>query len=315
MKINRGDLPLNAIISKDLKLKMIESLLIETKTKTNKEKFYYHEPFKKEESKENKIKMLKIQDNINSKKLSKLSIYRNRLSNENRSIKEEIGKIIGVNLSQQISINELMYKVKATEFVNKEDAERLKKKIEFLENIKELSKKNNNNEIEEKEILKICNNKLLKDMENEIKLINQDINTLRKEREIIEKEKKDKNKEFNDLLFYYEKISDNYNELLNQKNNMENDIVSMEKNRKNVMEEKNYLVKYLNNIKNNTGKKTNKNGIINNKIKDLENENNKILKEINEKQEIINNGNKEKEELMKKIKEMEEMVEKQKKNK
>ncbi len=312
IKLLKGKLQLEKVISKDLKLKMIESLLIETKS--NKQKFYYHEPFNKEESKENKIKMLKIQDNINSQKLSKLSIYYNRLSNENRNIKGEIGKIIGVNLSQEISFNELMHKIKMTEAVNKEDAVRLKSKIEQSKN-KDLSKENNFEEIEEKEILRICNNKLLKDMENEIGLIKQDINTLRKERDIIEKEKNEKNKELNDLLFYHEKIIDNYNVLMNQKETIEKDIFIIEQNRKNVEEENNNLVKYLNNIKNNNGKKNNKNCIVHNKIKNLENENHRILKEINEKQEIINSGNKEKEELMKKIKELEEIIEKQKSNK
>ena len=312
IQLLRGKIPSEKVISKDLKLKMIESLLIETKS--NKQKFFYHEPFNKEESKENKIKMLKIQDNINSQKLSKLSIYYNRLSNENRNIKGEIGKIIGVNLTQEISITELMHKIKKTELVNKEDAERLKSKIEQSKN-KEFSNDNNFEEIEEKEILRICNNQLLKDMENEIGLINQDINTLRKEREIIEKEKNEKNKELNDLLFYHEKIIDNYNVLMNQKETIEKDIFKIEQNRKNVEEENNNLVKYLNNIKNNNGKKNNKNCIVQNKIKNLENENHKILKEINEKQEIINSGNKEKEELMKKIKELEEIIEKQKSNK
>ena len=51
--------------------------------------------------------------------------------------------------------------------------------------------KTNNNQIEEKEISKICGNKMKTDMQDEIHLINLDIITLRKERDIIEEENND----------------------------------------------------------------------------------------------------------------------------
>ena len=307
IKFKRNYIPFSPKISQEMKLKMIESLLI--KAKSYKRKFFYNEPFKKDESKENKIKMLKIQDNINSKKLSKLSIYCNRLSKENRYLKGKIGKIIGVNLSQQISYNELMHKIKASNQVSKDEAKNLYSKIEYFKKMEELSEDKNYNDIEEKEILKICNSKLLKDMENEIYLINQDINTLRKEREIIEKEKNDKNKELKDLNYYYNFIKQNCNEIMIQKAKIEDNSRIIEQNLKNVIEDNNYLVKYLNNINNNE-EKISKN-VISDKIKDLEIENNKILKEINEKQEIINNGNDEKKCLLKKIKELEDKIKKQ----
>ena len=257
--------------------------------------------------------MLKIQDNINSEKISKLSIYYNKLSKENRIIKGEIGRILGVNLDQQLSFNELMYKMKVTNKISKNDAKSLSSKIDYFNKIKELSKNKNYNDIEEREILKICDNKLLKEMENEIHLINQDINNLRKEREIIEKEKNSKEKELKDLNYLYNIINQNYNELKNQKIKIEDDTKLIEQKIKDVKNENDYLDKYLNNIKNNS-KKNNK-IIISNKIKNLEAENHKILNEINEKQEIINNGNKEKEYLLKRIKEFEDIIKKQKNNK
>ena len=311
IRFKKDNISFYSEISKGWKLKLIESLLV--KATSYNHNFFYNEPYKKESSNENRIKMLKIQDNINSEKISKLSIYYNKLSKENRIIKGEIGRILGVNLDQQLSFNELMYKMKVTNKISKNDAKSLSSKIDYFNKIKELSKNKNYNDIEEREILKICDNKLLKEMENEIHLINQDINNLRKEREIIEKEKNSKEKELKDLNYLYNIINQNYNELKNQKIKIEDDTKLIEQKIKDVKNENDYLDKYLNNIKNNS-KKNNK-IIISNKIKNLEAENHKILNEINEKQEIINNGNKEKEDLLKRIKEFEDIIKKQKNNK
>ena len=292
-------------ISLKLRIKIIESLLI--KVKSNNQKFYYNEPYKKDFSNENKIKMLKIQDNIHSVQLSKLSIYFNRLNKKNRITKGKIGKIIGVDIGEEISNNDLIEKLKKTYHINKIDKKNLQKKSGNLLTLNE--NKKNNNEIEFKEITKICNSKMLKEMKDEIYLINKDINTLQKEKEINKKEKKDKMKEFEELNIYYELLNNNYNKLKSDKIKIEEKEKKIEEDSKSFQEKNNHLMRYLNNLKNNWI--NNKNGM-NKKIKDLENENNKLLKEIKEKEEIIINDNKEKEELTKTIKYLEGLIKKQK---
>ena len=292
-------------ISLKLRIKIIESLLI--KVKSNNQKFYYNEPYKKDFSNENKIKMLKIQDNIHSVQLSKLSIYCNRLNKKNRTTKGKIGKIIGVDIGEEISNNDLIEKLKKTYHINKIDKKNLQKKSGNLLTLNE--NKKNNNEIEFKEITKICNSKMLKEMKEEIYFINLDINTLQKEKEINKKEKKDKMKEFEELNIYYELLNNNYNKLRSDKIKIEEKEKKIEEDSKSFQEKNNHLMRYLNNLKNNWI--NNKNGM-NKKIKDLENENNKLLKEIKEKEEIIINDNKEKEELTKTIKYLEGLIKKQK---
>ena len=309
IKLKIDDVLLEVDISPELHLKIIESLLV--KTKVNKQKFFFNEPYKRQASNENKLKFLKIQDNIQSKQLSKLSIYHNRLSQENRNVKGEIGKIIGVNLDEEISYDDLMIRLNARAHISQNDKKNLINKFKNFQENREILKKNKYKEIEQKEILKIYSNKMLKGMEEEIYLINQDINTLRKEREIIEKEKSNKISELMDLNQYYDLINENSNKIKNEKIKIEEDTKEIEKNLNNKNEENNYLLKYLDNIKNN-GLKNIKIGK-NKKIKDLENENNKLLKEIKEKDEIINKENKEIEELMKKKQEFLEKIENQKK--
>ena len=309
IKFKRDGIKFEKEISNELKIKIIDSLLI--KTKSNNQKFYYNEPFKKNASNENKIKILKIQDNINSQKLSKLSIYHNRLSNENRKIKDKIGKIIGVDINEEISSNDLLLKLKLTYDLSKKDKKNLETKIRNIRDLNQSSKDSNYNEIEKNEIIKICNSKMIKEMEEEIRLINQDIITLRKEREIIEDEKNNKIKEVEDLKIYYKFLSDSCKNLENEKLKMEEDDKKAEEDLKNLIEENDYLSKYLDNLKAHA-RKNNKNKI-SKKIRDLENENNKILKELKEKEEIDNNEKKEIEQWLKKIKNLEEKVENQNK--
>ena len=293
-------------ITNNLRAKMIESLLI--KVKPSNQKFYYNEPYKKESSNENKIKMLKIQDNIHSMELSKLSIYCNRLKDKNRSTKGKIGEIIGINIGEEISFNELITKLRGTYRINNTDQRNLQKTSRNLYVLNENSK--DNKDIEFNEIIKICNSKMIKDMKDEIYLINKDISTLKKEKEINELEKNNKMKEFNDLNLYYKLLNNNYNELINDKVKMEEDEKVIEEDSKNIIVKNNHMTKFLNNLKNNW-RKNNKNGI-NKTIKELDDENNKILEEIKEKEEIINSENREKEELLKTIKYLEGLIEKQK---
>ena len=249
--------------------------------------------------------MLKIQDNIISQRINKLSIYCNRLSKENRDNKVKIGKLIGVNLGEEISYNDLIIRLRIT-FDNLNPHE--KKKFRYKKD--NLLTYNENSKIEEKEIIKICGNKMKTDMEDEIHLINLDIVTLRKERDIIEKENNDKKKEFQDLYFYHELLKINSNKINNEVIKKEEEEKNVDDELKIIIEEKNYLEKYLYNLKN-KGRTNNKNGL-SKKIKELEKENNKILKEIKEKNQIILNGKKEIEEINQKIGNLEAMIKKQK---
>ena len=147
-------------------------------------------------------------------------------------------------------------------------------------------------------------------MEDEIHLINLDIVTLRKERDIIEKENNDKKKEFQDLLLHLDILKINCNKINNEAIKKEEEEKKVDEDLKIIFEEKNNLDKYLYNLKN-KGRANNKNGI-SKKIKDLEKENNKIVKEIKEKNQIISNGNKEIEELNLKIRNLEAIIKKQK---
>ena len=307
IKFIKDDIFFPIELTPKLKLEIIQILLLK-KTKSNHQKFYYNEPYKKGNSNENEIKMLKIEDNIISQRISKLSIYCNRLSKENRDNKVKIGKLIGVNLGEEISYNDLIIKLRTT-FNNLEPHEKKNfiYKKENLFNFFENSK-TNNNQIEEKEISKICGNKMKTDIQDEIHLINLDIITLRKERDIIEKENNDKKKEFQDLYYYHDLLKINCNKINKQAIKTEEEEKKIDEELKIIIEEKNYLDKYLYNLKNN-GRTNNKSGI-NKKIKILEKDNNKILKEIKEKNQIIINGKKEIEELYQKIKNIEEIIKK-----
>ena len=216
-------------------------------------------------------------------------------------------KIIGVDINEEISSNDLLSKLKLTYDLSKKDKKNLETKIRNIRDLNQSSKDSNYNEIEKNEIIKICNSKMIKEMKEEIRLINQDIITLRKEREIIEDEKNNKIKEVEDLKIYYKFLSDSCKNLENEKLKMEEDDKKAEEDLKNLIEENDYLTKYLENLKAHA-RKNNKN-----KIRDLENENNKILKELKEKEEIDNNEKKEIEQWLKKIKNLEEIVEKKNK--
>ena len=294
-------------LSHELKLRMIENLII--KAKSSKQKYFFNEPYKNDESNENKLKILKIQDNIHSQKLSSLSIYYNRLAKKNRNVKGNIGKLIGVSLNQHMSLNDIVYKIQD---LKKGDIEDFKSKMNYFQKMKEISKEEKYNKIEEKEIVKICNSKMIKDMENEIKLISNDIKTMKKERAKIEKEKNNKIKELIDLNYYYELINNDYNELNNENKKIEDDNNKIEHNLKNITENNNIMKDYLINIKKNKNTKNNKNEI-SKKVQELENNNNKILKEIKKKEEIIRKGNDELEDIIKRIKILEHIKEEEEK--
>ena len=297
----------NIEITDELKLKIIESLIIKFKPK--KPKFFYNEPFKEEVSNENKIKRLKIQDKIHSKQLSSLSIYCNHLLRQKKKITGKLGKMTGVNISQNLNLNEIIYKIKEKKLISEEDKKILKSSVNNFQKNKNSSQDKNFNEIEKNEILKGCNNQMLKEMKNELNLINNDVITLRKERDYIEKNKKNKNKKFNDIIYYYNLIDNDYNELNKEKNIIDNDTNIIEQNIKNIIEKNIYLKNMLNNSKNNNKNNNNK---IDKTIKELENKNNEIIKKIKTKEEMIKSFNEEKDQLMKRIKELEELIEEQK---
>ena len=132
-----------------------------------------------------------------------------------------------------------MIRLNARAHISQNDKKNLINKFKNFQENREVLKKNKYKEIEEKEILKIYSNKMLKGMEEEIYLINQDINTLRKEREIIEKEKSNKTTELIDLNQYYDLINENSNKIKNEKIKIEEDTKEIEKNLNNKNEENN----------------------------------------------------------------------------
>ena len=224
-----------------------------------------------------------------SKQISNLSVYCQHISRQNRKIKGKIGEIIGVNLSQHINLNEVIYKIKEQKYISKDDTKNLQSTINIFQNFKESSKNKIYDEIEDKEIFKLCNNQMIKDMKNEIDLINNDVNTLRKERNYIENNKNNKIKKINDLYYYFNLINNEYDKLNEKKNKIYNNITEIN-------------LKDIEN--NNITEKNKKDDEIEMKIKELENNNNKILKEIKLKDEIINNCSIEKEKLIKRINEL-----------
>ena len=304
IKVKKDEITNKTEISNDLKLKIIESLII--KTKPVKYNFFYNES-QQEKLKlydDNKMKIIKIKDNIEANKLSKLSIYYNKLSSQNKKKKVQIGKILGLNLNQKLGYNELMLKIK------------LKQRNKYLNtftaftketNIEEQQNSDIFKEIEEQEILRICNSKMLKDMEEEISLRGQDINTLKKEKEILEKEKINKIKELKDLEVLYNQINENCNELKNKKNKIEEDTKKINENL-HIFEENNFNIKkYLNNLKI-KGKSDSKNDI----IKVLQSNNNKIITKIKKQEGIINKDKQTIKELSMRIKELENTSKKKK---
>ena len=300
--IKKDDIIYKTKISKDLKTKMVESLII--KSKPFKNKFFYNESNIKQLCDNNKLNILKIQDNIQTQKLSKMSVCYQKLCSQNKKNKVVLGKILGVNLPQIVDYEEIMVRL------------RLKhRKVDLnyfpiLTQIGESHEDNNYDEIEEKEILRICNNKMLKNMEEEIYYKNKDINTLKKEKEILVKEKENKTKELQDINILCDVTNENYKELKKKKCIIEEDTKIIEENLKNVKDKNNNIEKYLNSLKI-KDKNTNNNVI--KKFREMQNKNSKILKEIKEKEEIINKDRREIENLQIKIKELEDAIEKKKK--
>ena len=275
IKYKRNEIKFVLSLKTEMKIKIIESLI--TNTYESKKKFYYNEPFEKEESKENQLKILKIKDNIKSQKLNKLAIYCDKLDKYNRIIKGEIGKIYGININQEISRSEFMNIIKATE-INKNDAINVTYKIKQAQKMREDSAKGNYyDELEIKEIMKVCNSKMLNDMKNEIDLICNDINTLRKEKTFIEKEKNNKRLERTDLIYYYNILNEYCNELINEREEIEKKKNEIEKSILNLKE-----------ININKMKFTNK----------------KLLEKIKEQNDKIKKGNEEKEKLRQEIEEL-----------
>ena len=213
-------------------------------------------------SNENMLKSLKIEDNIYSRKLSKITIYKNRLINENKNKKKEV-RTIGSNLSKKMSLPEIEYRLNSVK--------QLKAKINHNIKSKQPTLPINFGQIEKKEIARIFNRKMLKEMEKENDLLKQDISTLKMEKELI----KEKNKKDEETV----KIQNELNQIYK-----DNDLLNKYFKKKPEM---------------NTNEELNKT------IKEFEYNNNIILNEINEKEQIINEQNKEKDELLKQIEEIE----------
>ena len=262
-------------LTTEMKLKIIEALISNPYEK--KKKFYYNEPFEKEESKENLLKILKIKDNIRSQKLNKLSIYCDKMEKYNRIIKGEIGKMYGISINQNIDSSEFLNLIKTIEF-NKIDAINVTYKIKQAEQMRKESEKDEYfDELEAKEIMKVCNNKMMKDIMNEIDLICNDIITLKKEKACIEKEKNNKSIERNDLIYYYNILNEYCDELINEREEIEKKKAEIEKSI--------LILKEIN-------------------INKMKFNNKKMLEKIKEQNDKIKKGNEEKEKLRQQIEEL-----------
>ena len=286
---NRDGIEFKIEMTKDIKQKIIESLII--RNKTIMKNFYYNNPYMRDLANENTLKSLRIEDNIYSGKLSKLTIYKNRLLNENNNKKREAKRMFG-DLNKQKQIMELDDKfnfLKTTGY---------KFKTNFKWNNQ--GKSVNFGDIERKEISKIFNRKMLKEMEKENELLKQDISTLKLEKELIEKEKYNKIKELKDLNLYFELIDDNYNDLMNECNKKDKEVNEFQNELKQIYQENDLLKKYLK-----KRKKTNIDKEIEKNIKEFEYNNKEILNEINQRENIIKEQNKEKNELLEKIRQLE----------
>ena len=286
---NRDGIEFKIEMTKDIKQKIIESLII--RNKTIMKNFYYNNPYMRDLANENTLKSLRIEDNIYSGKLSKLTIYKNRLLNENNIKKREAKRMFG-DINKQKQIMELDDKfnfLKTTGY---------KYKTNFKWNNK--GKGVNFGDIEKKEISKIFNRKMLKEMEKENELLKQDISTLKLEKELIEKEKYNKIKELKDLNLYFELIDGNYNDLLKEFNKKDKEVNDVQNELKQIYQENHLLSKYLK-----KKKKTNIDEEIEKNIKEFENNNKEILNEINKRENTIKEQNQEKNELLKQIRELE----------
>ena len=286
---NRDGIEFKIEMTKDIKQKIIESLII--RNKTIMKNFYYNNPYMRDLANENTLKSLRIEDNIYSGILSKLTIYKNRLFYENQTKKREAKRIFG-DLNKQKAIMELDDKFN---FLKKT---RYRLKTNYI--LKNQQKSVNFGEIEKKEISKIFNRKMLKEMEKENELIKQDIATLKIEKELIEKEKYNRIKELKDLNLYFDLIDNNYNDLMKECNKKNKEAYEVQNELKQIYQENSLLSKNLN-IK----PKTNTNEEFEKKIKELEYNNKIMLTNIKKNEETINEQNKEKNELLEKIKQLE----------
>ena len=276
-------------MKKEIKQEIIESLLI--RNKISNKKFYYNNPYMGDLSNENMLKSLKIEDNIYSRKLSKITIYKNRLINENKNKKKEV-RTIGSNLSKKMSLPEIEYRLNSVK--------QLKAKINHNIKSKQPTLPINFGQIEKKEIARIFNRKMLKEMEKENDLLKQDISTLKMEKELIEKDRYNRIKEMQDLNLYFELIDNNYNDLIKEKNKKDEETVKIQNELNQIYKDNDLLNKYFK-----KKPEMNTNEELNKTIKEFEYNNNIILNEINEKEQIINEQNKEKDELLKQIEEIE----------
>ena len=286
---NRDGIEFKIGMTKEIKQKIIESLII--RNKTIMKNFYYNNPYMRDLANENTLKSLKIEDNIYSGKLTKLTIYKNRLLDENKNKKKEAKRIFG-------DLNKKMVLMNKDEKLNFLRTTGTKFKNNY--NNKNQTKSLNFGEIEKKEISRIFNRKMLKEMEKENELLKQDIATLKMEKDLIEKEKYNRIKELKDLHLYFELIGNNYNDLMKECNKKDIEVNEMQNELKQIYQENNLLSKYLK-----KKPKTNINEEIEKNIKEFENSNNKILNEISEKEKIINEQNKEKNELLEQIRKLE----------
>ena len=287
----RDEIEFKIGMNKDLKQKIIEALLI--RTKTIMKNFYYNNPYIKDLTNENTLKSLKIEDNIYSGKLTKLTIYKNRFLDGNKTRKKEVKCIPGEKGIEIGNISGVDHRLNSLKVLRKKIKNKNNKMNNKLNSI-------NFGEIEKKEISKIFNRKMLKEMEKENELLKQDITTLKLEKELIEKEKYNKIKELQDLNLYFELIGNNYNDLINESEKKDEETKEMQQELKEIYKENQLLNKYLK-----KKSKNNNNEEIDKKIKEFEYSNNRILNEIVEKEKQINEQNKEKDELLKQIKELE----------
>ena len=283
----RDEIKFKIGISKELKQKIIESLLIRNKPITK--NFYYNNPYMRDLSNENVLKTLKIENNIYSSKVTRLTVYKNRLLDENKNRNNEVKKIVGPKAFKKLNTQEVDCRLNYLKTLREKVSNnlKLKKPIKYI----------HFGDIEQKEIGKIFNRKMLKEMEKENYLLKQDIITLKKEKELIEKERYNRIMEIQDLNLYFDLINNNYNDLIKEKYKIDKETTEIHDEIKELYEENDSLSQYL-------IKKSNANNSeeINKNIKEYEYNNNSILKEINEKQKIINAQNKEKDELFRQIK-------------
>jgi len=275
IKYKKNDIKFSLNLKTEMKIKIVEALI--ANSYNSKKRFYYNEPFEKEESKENQLKILKIRDNIKSQKLNKLAIYCDKMDKYNRIIKGEIGKMYGISINQEVGSSEIINKLKRIQF-NKIDAINTTYKILQAKQMREDSSKDEYyDELEVKEIMKACNNKMLKEIKNEIDLICNDIITLKKEKVCTEKEKNNKRIERNDLIYYYNILNEYCNELINEREEIEKEKAEIEKS-----------ILSLKEINVNKMKFTNK----------------KLIEKIKEQDDKIKKGNEEKEKLRQEIEEL-----------